>query len=454
MDASTCRLVVCALAFSAVLACGPGFTGDGTSSTGETLTTTVGTSTVTTTLGDGDGDGDWRSDTSDTGNEDGANAADILFVVDNSGSMGEEQQKLALAIDALVDPLEAADVDYRIGITTSDNGNPWCPSGTTTPEGGKLVLSSCKNRIEDFLFNNGQVDVQDLACNDLCALDNVQLEIQPTTTDLDDNASPRPWVESAVGVTNLPPGTDVADALRCFMPMGINGCGFESQLESMYLSLKRAVNTQEASYGFLRADSVLAIVFLSDEADCSYNKDYASIFEQDGDKVFWSDPTASFPTSAVCWNAGVTCTGDPSAYTSCDPVNKDELGNEAVDDAAAVLHPMSRYLGELAGLTSEKQELQFDREIVLGLIGGVETDGSLTYADVDATDPEFQDSFGIGPGCTAPNPLDPNEPVEAVPPVRMRDAVEMGGVGGLYSVCDADYSAALADVATNILAEI
>ncbi|GAF87238.1 unnamed protein product, partial [marine sediment metagenome] len=281
--------------------------------------------------------------------------------VDNSGSMGGEQTTLALSVDVLVAALEAADADYRIGITTSDSGNPWCPSGATTPEAGNLVLSSCKARINDFISNNGESDVTDIACNDICTLSPAELEIQPTTTDFDDTPSQRPWVQNLDGQTNLPPGTDVAQALRCFLPQGINGCGFESQLESMYLALVRSQDLSEANYGFIRSDAVLAVVLVSDEVDCSYNKSFGQIFEADGNKVFWSDPASPFPTSAVCWNAGVTCTGDPSNYASCDPANKDVDGNQGVDDADAVLHPVSRYVGLLDALEQEKQSLNSDR---------------------------------------------------------------------------------------------
>ena len=102
---------------------------------------------------------------------------DILFVMDNSGSMGEEQAILAQNFGSFIEVLEAEDVEanYRIGVTTTDNGNPWCPVGATTPEAGKLVLSSCKSRLNDFLFNNGMVDVQDLACNNICTLTDAEL---------------------------------------------------------------------------------------------------------------------------------------------------------------------------------------------------------------------------------------------------------------------------------------
>ncbi|HVI03718.1 MAG TPA: hypothetical protein VM869_33730, partial [Enhygromyxa sp.] len=376
---------------------------------------------------------------------------DILFVIDNSGSMGEEQALLAANVGAFINVLEqdGVEANYRIGITTTDNGNPWCPLGDTTPEGGKLVLSPCTSRLDDFVFGD-TVDVQNLACNDICTLDDAALAILPTTTDVDSEPKPRPWLENIEGKKNIPEGTDTDDAFACFGPQGINGCGFESPLESMYLALVRAQTTDEASYGFLRAGAILAVVFLTDEVDCSYNKDWSTIFLTEGNKVFWSDPTAESPTAAVCWNAGVECDGDPSGYDTCDAVDKDVNGSITESPSDAVLHPMSRYVDLLQGIEEYKQELDPNQEVIVALIGGVDSSGQPFYAEVGNTDPAFQEEFGIGPGCQAPNPLDPENPISAVPPVRLRDLVDEFTPDNMFSICESDYTPALAAIANRI----
>jgi hypothetical protein len=381
---------------------------------------------------------------------------DILFVIDNSGSMGEEQANLAANFGSFIEVLEDPQVEanYRIGVTTTDNGNEWCPPGQTTPEGGKLVLSSCTSRLNDFVSQDGN-DVQDLACSSICNLDEAQLEISPTATDVDPVPAPRPWLENIEGRKNIPDGTSTVEAFQCFGPQGINGCGFESQLEAMNLALVRAQTVDEASYGFLRSNAILAVVFVTDEEDCSYNKDWSEIFSADGNRVFWSDPDAVSPSSAVCWNAGVECSGDPSNYDTCEPVNKDVNGNVGVDDADAVLHPMSRYTGRLAGIEAEKQEYNPEQEVIVGLIGGVSLDDNQPYySDVSNTDPEWQASFGIGPGCEAANPNNPDEPIRAVPPVRLRAATEAFTPDNMYSICNSDYSPALEAIANAIRAQI
>jgi hypothetical protein len=379
---------------------------------------------------------------------------DILFVIDNSGSMGEEQAILAANIGSFIDVLEHDDVeaDYRIGITTTDMGNPWCPSGSTTPELGHLVLSSCKTRLADFLFNNGAVDVQDLACNDICTLDESELEIQPSTTDVDPDPKPHPWLERIAGKKNIPSTTLTSAAFACFGPQGVNGCGFESPLEAMYFAVVRAQTDTENNYGFIRDSATLAVIFLTDEADCSYNPGWAEIFDADGPRTFWSDPQANFPTSAVCWNAGVQCSGDPSGYDACDPVNKDVNGTLDVGDDQAVLYPVSRYINLLEQVEQQKQALDANQELIVSLIAGVDNAGQPHYAN--ASDPEFQNNFGIGPGCEAPNPLDPNEPIQAVPPVRLRDVTNAFTPDNMFSICEQDYSPALEAVAARIRTQI
>ncbi|MFB1484334.1 choice-of-anchor D domain-containing protein [Corallococcus sp. RDP092CA] len=68
---------------------------------------------------------------------------DVLFVVDNSGSMMEEQQSLGENFAAFLSSATAAQVDYRIGVTTtgldpSPGGWSECPGGALGGENGRL----------------------------------------------------------------------------------------------------------------------------------------------------------------------------------------------------------------------------------------------------------------------------------------------------------------------------
>jgi hypothetical protein len=68
---------------------------------------------------------------------------DVLFVVDNSGSMMEEQQSLGANFAAFLSAATASGVDYRIGVTTtgleaSPGGWSQCPGGAEGGENGRL----------------------------------------------------------------------------------------------------------------------------------------------------------------------------------------------------------------------------------------------------------------------------------------------------------------------------
>jgi hypothetical protein len=385
---------------------------------------------------------------------------DILFVIDNSGSMGEEQGLLSENFGAFIGVLEAEDVraNYRIGITTSDNGNPKC--GPTGPEAGNFVDTSCLSRLPNFLFGGAEpVDAQ-YACTDYCDPAWDTIELKPTPITGDPEPRPRPWIENIEGATNLPDGLSTVDAMRCIAPQGINGCGFESQLESMYLSLRRANMEGENELGFLRDNAILSVVFLTDEEDCSLNKDWGLAFSPDnegGNEVFWTLPDEPSPTSGVCWNAGVSCMpmGGPT-YDSCVATNKDIEGNPVSDanaDEQAVIYPLQRYIDLIDQLEFDKKALNPDQEVLIAAITGVPTgypDEGIIYAD--GPDPTVVEDFGIGFGCEQPGVA------QAVPPVRLKEFAENFRQNdedvNLFSICQNSYEGALEAIANAIRDQI
>jgi len=78
---------------------------------------------------------------------------DVLFVVDNSGSMMEEQQSLGANFAAFMSSATASGVDYHIGVTTtgldqSSGGWSQCPGGAEGGESGRLFpVNSSSPRI-------------------------------------------------------------------------------------------------------------------------------------------------------------------------------------------------------------------------------------------------------------------------------------------------------------------
>ncbi len=377
---------------------------------------------------------------------------DILFVIDNSGSMAEEQATLARNFDRLIAALEAEDVgaNYRIAVTTTDAGHvSYC--GATGPESGRLQLQSCLARPGEFVFVEAG-DRFEEACGSICQHDDVTTS--PTVTSLDPQARSRPWIERSGAGTNLPEGITPASAFQCIGPQGIAGCGFESPLESMRLALTRANTSTEASYGFLRPGALLAIVFVTDEEDCSARRDleFATVWDPAGDRTFWSEQNADAPapTSEVCWFAGVECTGGPGTYDDCQPANFG-IDGERSGPEASVLYDVQQYIDFVGEIERDKRTSNADAEVLVAVLGGVPGSypiggADIVYADGAGATSDFQRRHGIGPGCqTAAG--------EAVPPVRLRAFAEAFALGdaiedrNLYSSCEENYTPALEQIA-------
>ncbi|MEM7155307.1 MAG: hypothetical protein AAF799_20835 [Myxococcota bacterium] len=375
------------------------------------------------------------SGTQETGGQDvPLDSVSILVVVDNTGTMGDEQAALSEALGEVPGALEAMGISWRLGITTTDDGNPWCQG--TGPEAGELQLSSCRSRPDEFVFDGLiEVDVYDI-CENPCPPEWATIQVEPTGIFDDPVPEQRPWMESIAGDNNLPAGLSYPDAVHCLVPQGISGCGFEEPLESMYKAVLRAQTPGEDGYGFVPPGALLVVLFVTDEVDCSYNPDHETIFLPDGERVFWEDPTAAAPSSALCWNAGVSCLGEQCEAENYGVTGAPVAGGTELEDA--VLYPVSRYADQLAAL---------DDAIVM-TINGVQSDGGVVYQP--GTDPDFVADFGIGPGCEGPHG-------PAVPPVRVRElAMQFTGATSQneFSACDPSYADAMDAMVSAIQARL
>jgi hypothetical protein len=367
-------------------------------------------------------------------------ALDLLFVIDNSGSMGSEQARTAQAVAELVQQMgDELGSDLRIAFTTTDNGNPWC--GASGPEGGGLRLSACTDRLEDFVFNGAEtIDATQEACLDICGLES--LPILATTTHVDGVAAPRPWIEVGPEGSNLDEVT-LEQALACAAPQGITGCGFEQPLESMKKALERSNDPLDPSYGFVRPWARLAVVLVTDEVDCSYDPAWETIFLPDGSHALWSDPEAASPNSGACWNASVACDGEGPELGDCHPQDYDVDGNPT-DPANAVIWSLQRYVDALQAIDESKAEYRPPGSVSVALIGGVPqgyADGTeeLVYTRGMTGDPQFATEFGVDPGCESTTG-------QAVPPVRELALAEQFPVDGspsVHSVCSESYEPAM-----------
>lgn len=190
---------------------------------------------------------------------------DFLFVVDNSGSMCQEQDNLGrnfAAISQFLFQDLGASADYRLAVTSTDLQD--------AAQSGRFLASPAPA-------------VASLNCRD--ANDE---PLVPNTADCPDNL---PAIIASGREGNVMDQADLELKFRCLATLGTTGDGFEKGLEAMRLALScRGPNkdlfgsccNEDGTYDpacvigegvpepqFLRPDAVLVVIFISDENDCS-----------------------------------------------------------------------------------------------------------------------------------------------------------------------------------------
>jgi hypothetical protein len=256
---------------------------------------------------------------------------DVLFVVDNAASMGEEQGILAAHAGVLVDQLATLEDGYgnllypdvHLMVTSGDMGHPLCdqPQPDYEPARGAPISTPCTQRADHF------------ADPDVCA------QACPASVGPLDA-----FVAFGPEGTNVP-GDDVKAALACLLPVGTNGCVYGSPLESMVRALDPAADWNLGPRPFLREHSLVLIVLVADKYDCSVDPAVGfPYFLGPQFDVYWEiDPLVDAktePTPAICFNAATDWSG----------VTPDGVYEDVVVADLGVLHPIERYTDRLADL--------------------------------------------------------------------------------------------------------
>lgn len=376
-------------------------------------------------------------------------AIGLLLVVDDSSSMGPDRQaRLAAAMPAFLAEIDAYPnpVALRVGVTTTDHTSPACDPATA--DDGALQLRSCMQHTGDFAVPAGPTeepipdDAAERACLSVCDLPG--LRTVPSSVPGSVELRARPWLERRGDWTNLEGGLegapDFAAALACAIPQGLHGCDFESPLRAAIAALGRGLDPEDLAGGFTYQPGPMTVLVVTDEDDCSVNEEWGTVFDPEGARRFWSDPTAEAATSAVCWNAGVVCEGGPGTYDSCEPANIDTAEHVDVPRDNAILTPVEAVTKELRDIDAERATWSYwsDDSTSIAVIGGVPPAGAeLVYTD-GQDDPELALRYGVGPGCRDDDEF-------ALPPARLLAS------GPAYSACDDDYGPALAEVGRSLV---
>ena len=238
---------------------------------------------------------------------------DILFVIDNSGSMKEEQDSLTANFSNFINVLNSIPgglPDVHIGIVSSDMG---------TANGGSA--GGCSGNGDNGIFKTGGVAFTG-GVNFL--------------SDIADTANPGQRIKNYSGA--------LVDVFKQMASLGTSGCGFEQHISSTIAALNSTANV-----GFLRDDAFLAIVYIADEDDCSMKP---------GGALLGNDASLGPLQSFRCSEYGVKCDGadnmrNPGPRTGC--ISRENSAYE-------------RSIAEMVAAVKAKKGTRADKNIIVANI--------------------------------------------------------------------------------------
>lgn len=180
----------------------------------------------------------------------GAARTDILFVIDDSGSMSEEQQALKDSLYAFIQSLAGTAIrnDFQIGVTTTSVTD--FDEATDYPAAG--LFAGLPYRVP---YPAGRLVAVDPGARTDSKLAGKLLYGPPPTEFFG------PRILPATSPT-------LQDDFKANVLVGVQGSGKEQPFRAARRALE-AAGPGGANEGFLRPGARLAIVFLSDEDDCS-----------------------------------------------------------------------------------------------------------------------------------------------------------------------------------------
>lgn len=250
----------------------------------------------------------------------GTDKADILWMIDNSGSMCQEQKLLRDGFADFVEILGEVNLDFHIGVTTThfvddsvDGGRepvaqPGYLQSTPQPlpgtnrtcyygldEEGNINVNDMSPIIDSIALavecTTNPGDYQDLLNPDFtelrCAFDGFSFEEECTGETRDQESffpppsayRPIPKVLRAQDYTSEQGVLDVerlSDDFACMSLVGVRGFGFEQGLSAVVRAFSPELTggpdgdpAQYPNAGFVRPDAQTGVIFVSDENDCS-----------------------------------------------------------------------------------------------------------------------------------------------------------------------------------------
>lgn len=413
-------------------------------------------------------------DAGSRGNAAAPRAVDVLFMIDNSGSMTQEQTKLVQVIDEFLAVLATGKLDpardnpdvaparsLHVGVISSDMGVNGAPPQKSC--GALSFVPTERNTPGTQEFRVKPLgDDGVLQTSTAVAVDGVWASLMPSTE------LPQQIVagDPACASVTLPEGQrfvafgpddpvdERAKQFRCIARLGKNGCGLEQQLEAVLKAVTpidspikfsaSASNGVPSSghgdalvqghsggpnAGFLRPESVLVVVILSDEEDCSAPDASRALFDAN--------------STAVAGEINVRC---------------------GLSDNQNLLFPIARYVD---GLRALKPAAYQDRIIVASIVGvplkenlgggGAVSGSAPIQAVLDRDDMQFKVQRNAANTADEPVPtcISPAGDGNAAPGRRFLALTKAFGDNGVVgSICEPTYAPLLSVVADRVAAQL
>lgn len=315
---------------------------------------------------------------------------DLLFMIDNSGSVTQEQNSLLRHFPAFIKALEALPgglPDLHIAIVSPDLG-----AGPTARDGCRPGGDGGR-----FLVQPG------------CGLD------QGTFLRVD-------------GKGNKNFSGDLATVFSCLARLGTAGCNQEQPLQSIRLALSDANPDSKA---FLRKDAHLAIVLLTDEDDCS----------ADADTAIFDEVRPGEALSFRCNALGHVCDGRPlpaeafsTLLAGCQPYRR-----SAAERTSRLIN-----VEELADFIKQLKPGRPDQITVSAVIGWT-GDANAQYRTARSVP---MGTLDVQPICVSSN----GQAQPAVRLKAFVDA--FGASGTVRSICDSDFVSAVSAIGKSPIFEL
>ncbi len=334
---------------------------------------------------------------------------DILFVIDNSASTVDKQTVFSQNFPKFVQALDAFPMgrpNLHIGVinTTVDIATPGYANGN-------------------------------LGCPSPDPLDNGKLQNTPKIPGCTPPTGPFiADLKNPDGSRTVNYAGTLEQTLSCIALIGAEGCGFEAQLEAM----KRALDgSRPDNAGFIRNGAYLGVIILTDEDDASV-KDNA-VFSLPDATVGGKNDFRVQPLFAYQCTTPIS-SSTAGTYHHCTPRTDSYLRDP---------HYYSQFL------TTVKDPSQIVVAAIAAPPPGLQTndDPPQTASSPDITTGPLTlngntQTLALQPSCSA---TVNGNPAIGRPGVRLASFIgDFGDRGRFYTICQSDYSAALADIGKTI----